>query len=357
MVKTMNSEDLHMLAGRIENLEESASEGVKIRWDSLTKPPDSLGKLENLISRLGGIQKTIKPHIHKKTVLCFAADHGVVAEGVSPSKQIVTAEMVKNFLNGGAAISVLASCTGSFLKVIDAGMANPVNHPNVIYRPVAPGTANMKVQRAMREEQVYQALSLGYELALNEIHESCDLLIPGEMGVGNTTSASAIYSAVSGMPPELLTGQGAGLPIHLVGHKARVIKESLELHHPDSSDPIDILGAVGGFELAAMTGVMLAGAVHRCAVLVDGFISGASAVLAMLLSPKIKDFLFFSHQSGEPGFKEISRQFNLEPLVDLNMRLGEGTGAVMIIPLIENALSCYYNMATFEEAGVTEIEV
>ncbi len=353
----MNKTELAGLIEKIEDLDRKAVQNVCCRWDSLTKPPESLGKLEKLVSRLGGIQRTSQPHVDRKTILCFAADHGVVAEGVSPSKQVVTAEMVRNFLNGGAAISVLASCTGAFLKVVDAGMANPVDHPGVIHASLGAGTANMRRERAMTEKQVFQALSLGYDMAVHEIEQSCDLLITGEMGVGNTTSASAIYSAVSGIDPEFLTGPGAGLPGHLVGHKARVIRESLDLHRPSSTDPVDILGAVGGFELAAMTGVMLAGAVHRCAVLVDGFISGASAVVAMLFSPVIKEYLIFSHQSGETGFREISRRFDIDPLVDLNMRLGEGTGAVMVLPLIENALACYYRMATFEEAGVTEVEL
>ncbi len=207
----------------------------------------------------------------------------------------------------------------------------------------------------MTEEQVYQALELGFESASAEIVNSCDLLITGEMGVGNTTSASAIYSAVTGMNPELITGSGAGLPADRVKHKALIIKESLELHKPDPENPVDILSAVGGFELAAMCGVMLAGAVHRCAVVVDGFISGAAAVLAMKFDPAVRDFLIFSHQSGETGFSEVSRIFDIDPLVNLNMRLGEGTGAVMVLPLIENALACYYQMATFEEAGVTEV--
>lgn len=330
---------------------------IEMRWDSLTKPPHSLGKLETLITRLGGIQKTSKPIINKRTVLCFAADHGVVAEGVSPSKQIVTAEMVINFLNGGAAISVLSECCSCDLKVFNTGMVHQVDDPRVIQTPVASGTANMRRARAMTEEQVLKAVSIGYDAACNEINSGRNLLLCGEMGVGNTSSASAIYAALTGMDPHKITGTGAGLPPDRVDHKAQVIVEALKLHKPDAEDPLDILSAVGGFELAAMCGVMLAGAVRGCAVLVDGFISGASALLAMQFHPLVKDFLFFSHQSGEEGFAEICRRYKIDPLVDLNMRLGEGTGAVMILPLIDNALSCYYNMATFAEAGVTEIEI
>ncbi|QEN07516.1 nicotinate-nucleotide--dimethylbenzimidazole phosphoribosyltransferase [Oceanispirochaeta crateris] len=353
----MNREVIQTLLEKIQTLDLDSMNSISARWDSLTKPPESLGTLERLVSQLGGIQRTSHPQIGKRTVLCFAADHGVVAEGVSPSKQIVTAEMVRNFLNGGAAISVLASCTNTALKVIDAGMVHHIEHPLIIQRSIACGTANMRVERAMTEEQVYQAIELGYLTAVEEIDNSCELLITGEMGVGNTTSASAIYAALTGMNAESVTGNGAGLPEHLVKHKARVIQDALFLHKPNSDDPIDVLSAVGGFELAAMCGVMLAGAVYGCPVLVDGFISGASAVLAMKLNPLIKEYLIFSHHSGESGFAEIRQQFGFVPLVDLNMRLGEGTGAVMILPLIDNALSCYYKMATFEEAGVTEVEL
>lgn len=334
----------------------AAEAGVKARWDSLTKPPHSLGKLEDVITRLGGIQGRLFPEIQKRAALCFAADHGVVAQGVSPSKQVVTAEMVKNFLNGGAAISVLCRSCRCDLKVINAGMVHQLEHPDIIQMPVARGTADMRRRRAMDEDQMYRALGIGYSLARKEIEAGAQLLIGGEMGVGNTTSASAIYAAVTGMDPLGITGKGAGLPADKVSHKAEVIRDSLRLHCPDPRDPRDVLGAVGGFELAAMCGLMLAGAVHRCAVLVDGFIAGASAVLAMLFHPEVRNYLIFSHSSGETGFDEVCRSFSIDPLVDLNMKLGEGTGAVMILPLLDNALDCYKEMATFAEAGVTEID-
>ena len=351
----MKKTELSDLLKKISSLDSNIMKDIEKRWDSLTKPPQSLGKLETLITRLGGVQKSRAPVIDKRTVLCFAADHGVVAEGVSPSKQVVTAEMVMNFLNGGAAISVLSDCCSCELKVFNTGMVHKVEDSRVIQAPIALGTANMRRTRAMTEEQALQALSTGFDAARDEINAGRNLLLCGEMGVGNTTSASAIYAALTGIDPYKITGTGAGLPRDRVDHKAQVITETLKLHNPDSGDPMDILSAVGGFELAAMCGVMLAGAVYGCAVLVDGFISGASALLAMQFNPLVRDYLFFSHQSGEEGFAEICRKYQIDPLVDLNMRLGEGTGAVMILPLIDNALSCYYKMATFAEAGVTEI--
>ncbi len=335
----------------------SAADGVRDRWDSLTKPPHSLGKLEDVITRLGGIQRSHFPEIGRRTALCFAGDHGVVAEGVSPSKQVVTAEMVQNFVNGGAAISVLCRSCHCSLKVVNTGMVHDVDHPSVIQMPIARGTANMRRRPAMSEEQMYRALDIGFSLARKEIEEGAQLLVTGEMGVGNTTAASAIYAAVTGMDPEEITGMGAGLPESRVAHKAEVIRESLNLHRPDPSSPRDVLCAVGGFELAAMCGVMLAGAVFSCAVVVDGFIAGASAVLSMLFHPGVRDYLIFSHSSGEAGFDEVCRRFSIDPLVDLNMKLGEGTGAVMILPLLDCALDCYREMATFDEAGVTEIEI
>ena len=349
--------ELNKLLECISSPDRTVEQDVKERWDSLTKPPHSLGKLEDVIIRLGGIQSRQFPEINKRTTLCFAADHGVVAEGVSPSKQVVTAEMVKNFLNGGAAISVLCRSCRCDLKVINTGMVHEVNHPDVIHKPIAGGTANMRLQRAMTDDQMLRALEIGFSMAKKEMEEGTQLLICGEMGVGNTTAASAIYAAVTGMEPDEVTGMGAGLPESRVAHKAAVISDALKLHNPDPSDPRDVLCAVGGFELAAMCGVMLAGAIYKCAVVVDGFIAGASAVLAMLFHPGVRDYLIFSHSSGEAGFDEVCRRFKLEPLVDLNMKLGEGTGAVMILPLLDNALDCYRYMATFEEAGVTEIEL
>jgi len=265
--------------------------------------------------------------------------------------------MVINFLNGGAAISVLSDCCQCELKVFNTGMVHEVKDSRVIQASIALGTANMRRSRAMSESQVFQALSIGFEAAVEEVEAGKNLLLCGEMGVGNTTSASAIYAALTGIDPYEITGTGAGLPENRVNHKAEVILETLKLHRPDPDNPVDILSSVGGFELASMTGVMLAAAVYGCPVLVDGFISGASALLAMQFHPHIKDYLIFSHQSGETGFAEICRKYGIDPLVDLNMRLGEGTGAVMVLPLIDNALSCYYKMATFTEAGVTEIEL
>jgi nicotinate-nucleotide--dimethylbenzimidazole phosphoribosyltransferase len=353
----MTPDELNKALAAISAPDRAIEAEVQSRWDALTKPPHSLGKLEDVISKLGGIQGRLFPEIRRRTALCFAADHGVVAEGVSPSSQVVTTEMVKNFLNGGAAISVLCRSCRCDLKVVDTGMIHPLDHPDIIQMPVARGTANMRRRRAMSEDQMYRALGIGYNLARKEIEAGAQLLISGEMGVGNTTAASAIYAAVTGMEPEGITGKGAGLPADRVGHKADVIRESLKLHNPDPRDPRDVLSAVGGFELAAMCGLMLAGAVNNCAVVVDGFIAGASAVLAMLFHPGVRDYLIFSHSSGEAGFDEVCRSFSIDPLVDLNMKLGEGTGAVMILPLLDNALDCYREMATFAEAGVTEIDI
>ncbi|MDC7232414.1 MAG: nicotinate-nucleotide--dimethylbenzimidazole phosphoribosyltransferase [Spirochaetales bacterium] len=353
----MTEQELLRLVGTIGEIDAPIMNQVRERWDSLTKPPHSLGKLEDVVVRLGGIQGSIEPSVSKRTVLCFAADHGVVAEGVSPSQQVVTAEMVRNFLDGGAAISVLSECCSCDLKVFNAGMVHQVEDSRIIQNPVSSGTGNMMREKAMTRDMTFQALSIGYNAAVREIDEGRNLLLCGEMGVGNTTSASAIYAAVTGIDPARITGTGAGLPPARVQHKVDVIRKALALHNPDPADPVAILCAVGGFELAAMCGVMLAGAVKSCAVMVDGFISGASALLAMLFHPRVKEYLIFSHQSGEEGYQEVCRHFAIDPLVNLNMCLGEGTGAVMVLPLIDNALSCYYKMATFAEAGVTEIDV
>ena len=341
---------------KITPLNQKAMTLAEERWDNLTKPPKSLGKLEDLVIRLAGIQGNPMPEIHKKLVLCYAGDHGVVAEGVSPSKQIVTAEMVKNFVNGGAAISVLSATAGADLKVINTGMVNLVDHPAVIQKSIAPGTANMAKGPAMTEEQAVQALNLGFTMAGEAIEKGVDLIATGEMGVGNTTAASAIYSCMTGINAIDVTGIGAGLPANKVAYKAAVIQKALDINNPSPEDPLSVLKSIGGFELAAMVGTMVAGAVFRCPVVVDGFISGAAAVIAMTFHENVRDYLIFSHSSGEKGFQEVCKRFQIIPLVDLDMHLGEGTGAVMIMPLIDNSLACFHRMATFEEAGVTEIE-
>lgn len=325
------------------------------RWDSLSKPPKSLGKLEELIIQLAGIQRSSLPKIGKKIVLCYAGDHGVVKEGVSPSQQIVTAEMVKNFVNGGAAISVLAKQTGADLSVIDTGMVNSIDHPRVLQMSIAPGTKNMAEGPAMTRDQAIRAVELGFQLAKKHIKEGASLIATGEMGVGNTSSASAIYACMTDLKPEEVTGTGAGILPEKVPHKAQVIQRALDINHPDPKDPLAVLEAVGGFELAAMVGTMIAGAVYSCPIVVDGFISGAAAILAMTFHSEIRNYLIFSHNSGEKGFQEVCKRFSIDPLVDLNMHLGEGTGSVLIMPIIENSLACYHQMATFEEAGVTEV--
>ncbi len=340
----------------ISPLDQEAMLQAEKHWDNLTKPPKSLGKLEDLVIRLAGIQKNPKPQINKKCVLCYAGDHGVVEEGVSPSQQIVTAEMVRNFVNGGAAISVLSDMAGAELKVINTGMANLVDHPAVIQKSIASGTANMAKGPAMTEEQALQALNLGFEMAEAAIDDGVDLLITGEMGVGNTTAASAIYSCMIGVNPIEVTGTGAGLPSNRLAHKASIIQQALDINTPSPQDPLSVLKSVGGFELAAMVGTMVAGAALRCPVVVDGFISGAAAVIAMTFHEQVRAFLIFSHSSGEKGFQEVCRRFQITPLVDLDMHLGEGTGAAMIMPLIDNSLACFHRMATFAEAGVTEID-
>lgn len=339
----------------IRPLDSDAMIQTEKRWDSLTKPPKSLGKLEEVIIQLAGIQKSPRPVIRKKVVLCYAGDHGVVKEGVSPSQQIVTAEMVKNFVNGGAAISVLAKQAGASLSVINTGMVNIIDHPKVLQMSIAPGTKNMAEGPAMSRYQATKAIEIGFQLAKEHIDNGASLIATGEMGVGNTTSASAIYACMTGLKPEDVTGTGAGLLPEKVPHKAQIIQRALDINHPDPKDPLAVLEAVGGFELAAMVGTMIAGAVYRCPIVVDGFISGAAAILAMTFHHEIRNYLIFSHSSGEKGFLEVCRRFSIDPLVDLNMHLGEGTGSVLIMPIIESSLACYQEMATFEEAGVTEV--
>ncbi len=334
------------------SLDQSMLAAAQARQAQLTKPPGSLGRLEDLAVTLAAMQRTARPVLERIRIVVFAADHGIVAEGVSVFPQAVTAEMVRNFSRGGAAISVLAQETGSELEVVNVGTVQPLQDlPGVLHRRVGPGTANFLREPAMTPEQLAAALAAGREAAERAV-AGTHLFIGGEMGIGNTTSAAAVGCALLGLAGKALAGPGTGLDSDGVNHKAYVIERSLA-RHPDR-EPLDVLRCLGGFEIAALVGAYVRCGQLGLPVLVDGFITTVAALTALRLRPELAAWLLYAHCSAEPGHRQVLEALRARPLLELGMRLGEGSGAAVAVPLLRAALALHGRMATFAEAGVSE---
>jgi len=333
-----------------EQFEAQATE----RQAQLTKPLGSLGELENIAIRIADIQQTNSPSVEQIAIAIFAADHGVVEEGVSAFPQEVTAQMVMNFLQGGAAISVLAKQLGANLEVIDAGILTPLpEQKGLVIQRAAAGTANSAKQAAMTKEQLESAFQTGYDAVERAVGNGAELFIGGEMGIGNTTSAAALYCALLNLTPEQATGAGTGLDDKGIKHKISVIEQMLELHQACDDDTLEWLRCIGGFEIVALTGAYIHAAQCGLPVIVDGFISTAAALCAVLIQPKVNDVLFFSHVSAEQGHRNVMKILKQKPLLDLGMRLGEGSGAAVAANLLRSACLLHTRMATFAEAAVS----
>jgi nicotinate-nucleotide--dimethylbenzimidazole phosphoribosyltransferase len=331
---------------------EAAGAEAQRHLDALTKPPGSLGRLEELAVRLAALTGR-PPHVSQPVIFTLAADHGVVAEHVSAYPQSVTAQMVDNFLAGGAAVNVLARQAGARVVVADFGIATPLGaRPGLVVRRVDAGTRNMTLGPAMTREQATVAIEAGAGLAEDAIGAGADLLATGEMGIGNTTAASAITAAVTGAGPDEVTGRGTGVDDAGRTRKVEAVSRALAVTAPDARDGLDVLSKVGGFEIAGLVGVILAGAAHRVPVVLDGFIAGAAALVAVTLAPDARHALFAAHRSAEPGHALALRHLGLEPYLALDMRLGEGTGAALFVMLARAAAAIYAEMATFKSAGV-----
>ena len=325
--------------------------------DALTKPPGSLGRLEEIAVRLATLRGGAPPRVDRPVVFTFAADHGVVAEGVSAYPQVVTAQMVENFLRGGAAINVLARQAGARVVVADFGVAGLVSAAEgLVSCPIAAGTANMARGPAMTLEQATRAIEQGATLADEAIDAGADLLATGEMGIGNTTAAAAITAAITGEPPDAVTGRGTGVDDATWRRKVEVVGVALAVNRPDAADGLDVLAKVGGFEIAGLVGVILAGAARGVPVVLDGFISTAAGLIAATLAPGTRHALFAAHRSAEPGHAIALAHLGLTPYLDLSLRLGEGTGAALFIHLARAAALIYGEMATFKSAGVSQSE-
>lgn len=340
----------------ITDLDLEAMEKAQKRLDSLIKPPGSLGVLEEIAVRLAGITGNPRPRIKEKTVIIMAGDHGVVEEGVSIASSAVTAQMMQAFINGTAGIGVLARHAGARLVVVDVGVLTPVTFPGVVQRRVRAGTGNIATGPAMSREEAIAALEVGIEIANSEIDAGSSLLATGDMGIGNTTPSSAILAVFGGYTPEEATGRGTLVNDEVMKLKISAIKRALIINRPDPKDALDVLAKVGGLEIAGLAGVILGAAARRVPVLIDGFITTAAALVACKLQPKARSYMIASHLSGEQGHRLLLDLLDLRPVVHLQMRLGEGTGAALTMSLVEAATKIMHEMASFDEAGVSGLE-
>jgi nicotinate-nucleotide--dimethylbenzimidazole phosphoribosyltransferase len=323
------------------------------RWDTLTKPRGSLGRLEALACQVAGISGHVRPRLTERLVFVLAGDHGVTAEGVSAYPSDVTAQMVYNFVRGGAAINVLARQVGARVIVVDMGVDVDLPAlPDLISRKVRRSTRNFAQEPAMTPDEALACVETGIELAEAEIKARHTWVVTGDMGIGNTTASSAIVAAMTGEPVERVTGRGTGVSGAALARKAAVIKQALDRHQPAAQNALDVLSKVGGFEIGGLAGIVLGAAARRCPVVLDGLIATAAALLAVGLVPSAREYLIAGHRSVEPGHTVALQALGLEPVLDLELRLGEGTGGVLALPVLEAACRLLDEMATFEEAGV-----
>jgi len=343
----------------IEPIESYYGQKAKEREDVLTKPRGSLGRLEELVIEIASMKRQEIPQLKRKVIFTFAGDHGIVEEGISAFPQEVTTQMVYNFINNGAAINVLARQAGADIVIADLGVASEmdIHHPNFRNRKINTGTRNFTKGSAMTREEAVKAITTGIDI-FNEEHakEPIDLVGIGEMGIGNTTPATAILAVIGGENIESIVGRGTGIDDDGLIRKITAIKKAIEVNQPRKDDGIDILQKVGGYEIGGLAGVILAAARHKVPVLIDGFISTAAALIAQLLNPVVCHYILASHRSEERGHEKMLEILNKKPILDLGMRLGEGTGAALAMHIVEAAVRILSEMATFESAGVSNEE-
>ncbi|MBK9710372.1 MAG: nicotinate-nucleotide--dimethylbenzimidazole phosphoribosyltransferase [Kouleothrix sp.] len=346
---------LRELCANIPGPSAAASAAARTRLDRLTKPPGSLGALEPLIVRLAAITGQVRPEFSRPAVLVAAGDHGVVAERVSAYPQSVTGQMMLNFLRGGAAINALAANAGARVVVVDAGVAADLpDHPGLRRASAGRGTRNLLREPAMTRAQASGALLAGARIVAAECAAGLDLLALGEMGIGNTTAAACLTSVFTAVAPELTTGRGTGLDDTRLAHKRTVVAAAIRRARPKPADPLGALAELGGFEIALLAGAALAAAARRIPIVLDGYITASAALVAAALAPNLRHFLIAAHRSAEPGHRIALEHLGLQPLLALDMRLGEGSGAALALPIILGAARAMREMATFDQAGVSE---
>ncbi|MCK5708232.1 MAG: nicotinate-nucleotide--dimethylbenzimidazole phosphoribosyltransferase [Candidatus Aureabacteria bacterium] len=349
------------IINNIQGLDQVSIKMAQTQLDSLTKPRGSLGRLEELAKQLAGITRQKRFSLKNKVIFTLAADHGIAEEGISAYPQEVTIQMVYNFLNDGAGINVLARMAGARVVIVDMGVAHHVDHPKTEMgsfknKKIRSGTMNFIKEPAMTRDEAVRSLEAGMDVLEEELEKGVDIIGTGEMGIGNTTSASAITACITGHNVKDVTGLGTGIDEKRLEYKKQLIEKALTKHKPDPLDAIDVLSKVGGFEIGGMAGIMLAAAHHKIPVIIDGFISGTAALIASQLQPKVKEYMIAAHCSVEKGHTIILRHMGLKPLLDLDLRLGEGTGAALAMNIVEAGAKIFHEMATFENAGVSQKE-
>jgi len=338
----------------IKSLDTEAMAKAKARLDSLAKPPGSLGKLEDITVKLAGISGKMNYDTGKRCVIIMSSDNGVVEEGVASAPQAVTCAQTLNFTKGLTGVGVIAKQFNADLIIVDVGINADIDNPLVRNKKIRKSTWNIAKREAMTYDEAVQAILAGIETALEAVKEGYTLLGAGEMGIGNTTTSSAVLCALTGIPPEQATGKGAGLKEEAYRRKIDVIQKALDSNKPDASDPIDVVAKVGGFDIAAMAGIFIGGAYTRTPVVIDGFISIVAALLASRLNPVIKDFMFASHVSYEQGFSHAAKALGIEAPLNLGMRLGEGSGCPIMFAVIDVACAVIRDMATFEQGNIDD---
>ncbi len=363
-------EIINKTVSNITDIAHSLSEGTQKRLDSLTKPRGSLGRLEEFAKQIVEITGNESPLLKNKVVITMASDHGVVKEGVSAFPQEVTAQMIYNFIRGGAGINVLARYAGAKVVVVDIGVACELDpsfkgigrsipaglepHPELVTKKISYGTKNMAEGPAMTRQEAIRSIEAGIEVFESEYEKGLQIVGTGDMGIGNTTASSAIAASITGYSANDLTGRGTGVNDKDFAKKIETVKKALKINKPDPRDALDVLSKVGGFEIGGLAGVILAAASKKVPIVLDGFISGAAAIIAFKLEPKVKEYMFAAHCSVEKGHRVILDYIGLKPLLDLNLRLGEGTGAVLGMLIIESGVKILAEMATFKSASVSE---
>ena len=352
----VNEKRLSELMAGIEPVDLSARESCRRRWDELAKPLDGLGQFEEILVQLAGIQRSDVVQIRPRTVVVMCADHGVTVEQVAQTEDSVTASIAGAIAEGTSTVNVMAEAASADVLAVDIGMKKTVSVAGVLDMNVARGTGNLAQGPAMSREAACLAVLRGIETAERLAYRGYRILAAGEMGIGNTTSASAIMSVMSGMDASMVTGRGAGLPDHLYGHKIEVVRKAVSVNHPDRNDPLDVLSCLGGYELAGMVGLYLGGAMSGTAVVVDGFPSAVSALLAQELCPLSREYMIASHLGKEPASEKLMEMLSMKPVLHAGMALGEATGAVMLFPLLDVALALYEKGETFQQISLAPYE-
>lgn len=351
----MTMKKLKQIIEKIQTLDSGLIKKTQVRLDNLTKPQGSLGRLEELAKHIVAITCNENPILKNKVIFTLAADHGVAKEGVSAFPQEVTPQMVYNFLNSGAAINVLARHVNARVIIVDMGVACDIKpHPQLIIKKIGYGTKNMAQGPAMTNDEALQAIEAGIEIFEDEYKKGIDIVGTGEMGIGNTTASSAIAAVITKSKVEDVTGRGTGINDQGLRNKISIIKKAIAANNPKPEDPIDVLAKLGGFEIAGLCGIILAAAAHKVPIVIDGFISSAAALIACCIEPKAKEYLIAGHCSVEKGHKIILNHIGICPLLNLDLRLGEGTGAALAINIVEAGVKILTEMATFKNAGVSE---